>query len=230
MRKYGISNFKIEILEEVSDMNELDEKEKFYIKGFNSLVPNGYNLDAGGNKYKIITAETRLKISIAIKGKIRSPETKRKMGIAKIGNKNWIYGLGKRSHDSYLLGAKKAAEKNRGRKMSLETRKKMSIARSGKNHPFWGKCRSEETRKKISSGNADIEYIFINPAGEEIKIINLKRFCKERNLSSSGLFGLASGRISKYNSWIFKNKRVLPRVSQLDGKNRQELPQQIHTQ
>ncbi len=43
----GLSNFTCEILEEVSD-DEIDEREKYWINKENSLVPNGYNIDKGG--------------------------------------------------------------------------------------------------------------------------------------------------------------------------------------
>ncbi len=43
----GLNNFKCEILEEV-DVNKIDEREKYWIKRENTLVPNGYNIDLGG--------------------------------------------------------------------------------------------------------------------------------------------------------------------------------------
>lgn len=51
LAKYGISNFNFEVLEECS-RDELDEKEIFYIKQYNCLVPNGYNLQKGGNSHR----------------------------------------------------------------------------------------------------------------------------------------------------------------------------------
>ena len=45
--KYGSSNFEFVILE-ICDKSELDKKEEFYIKKYNSLK-NGYNLDNGGS-------------------------------------------------------------------------------------------------------------------------------------------------------------------------------------
>lgn len=47
IKKYGISNFTFEVVEECS-INQLDEKEKYYIKFFNSYGENGYNLTEGG--------------------------------------------------------------------------------------------------------------------------------------------------------------------------------------
>ncbi|GJQ43816.1 MAG: hypothetical protein JETCAE03_33140 [Ignavibacteriaceae bacterium] len=47
--KYGIENFKKEILEECETKEELCEREKFWIKKLNSKVPNGYNIADGGH-------------------------------------------------------------------------------------------------------------------------------------------------------------------------------------
>ena len=46
IKKYGIDNFKFEILEECS-VEELGGKEKYYIKKYNTYY-NGYNMTAGG--------------------------------------------------------------------------------------------------------------------------------------------------------------------------------------
>ena len=47
LREVGIDNFSFEIIGWFKDYNE---KEKYYIKYFNSLVPNGYNIMEGGEK------------------------------------------------------------------------------------------------------------------------------------------------------------------------------------
>lgn len=59
--KYGIENFNFEILEECSK-NELNDKERYYIQKYNTLAPNGYNLQKGGTPtryetYYIFTKE-----------------------------------------------------------------------------------------------------------------------------------------------------------------------------
>ena len=49
LRHYGFDNFDFEVLEECS-LNELNEKEMYYISQYNSLYPNGYNKTKGGNE------------------------------------------------------------------------------------------------------------------------------------------------------------------------------------
>lgn len=51
MRKYGLDNFIYEVLEECG-VEELDEKEKYWISQLNSIVPNGYNIMEGGQKIR----------------------------------------------------------------------------------------------------------------------------------------------------------------------------------
>lgn len=50
IRKYGINNFKLEVIDVADTVEELNEKEMYYIEKYNSLVSgNGYNIREGGN-------------------------------------------------------------------------------------------------------------------------------------------------------------------------------------
>ena len=49
IRKYGIKNFSFEILEECS-IEELNNKEEYWINYYNSFSEKGYNLNSGGNQ------------------------------------------------------------------------------------------------------------------------------------------------------------------------------------
>ena len=54
IREYGIDNFELEILEEVPNKSDLDEREQYWIEKNNSFVKNGngYNLTTGGQYRK----------------------------------------------------------------------------------------------------------------------------------------------------------------------------------
>lgn len=58
MKKYGVENFYIELIEDNISDQEINEKEIFYIKQYNSYIgfenSNGYNATLGGDgkKYK----------------------------------------------------------------------------------------------------------------------------------------------------------------------------------
>lgn len=68
-RKYGIENFWIESIEEGDfSKEELNEKEIYYIQKFNSVSPNGYNMQYGGNCSNV-SDETKEKMREIMKGR-----------------------------------------------------------------------------------------------------------------------------------------------------------------
>lgn len=48
IKEYGFENFVFSIIE-VCNIDELNDKEIFYIKEYNTLIPNGYNVSEGGH-------------------------------------------------------------------------------------------------------------------------------------------------------------------------------------
>jgi group I intron endonuclease len=50
IKKYGVDKFKIEIIKtlETTDQSEIDKTEVYFIKEYNALTPNGYNVLNGG--------------------------------------------------------------------------------------------------------------------------------------------------------------------------------------
>jgi group I intron endonuclease len=86
LKKYGLDNFIFEVIDSASNLEELNEKEIFWINFYNSVSPNGYNLTGGGQGKKLIsTKELRLRISEGLKNSekwnkiINSEEYKKKM-------------------------------------------------------------------------------------------------------------------------------------------------------
>ena len=79
IRKYGIESFDVSTIDHASSMDELNEKERFWIKYYNSLSPNGYNLEEGGRNGRK-SQSTRKKVSAANKGRFlgeKSPKSKK---------------------------------------------------------------------------------------------------------------------------------------------------------
>jgi len=139
INEYGKKNFKRKILEECDTSFNLILETK-YIKEYNTLVPNGYNISPTGGHQQ--------------GGKL-SEETKRKMSKKKIGKKRKPFS---EEHK------KRISESNKGKKFipfSKESIEKMSKSHKGKKH-------SEETKKKISEGNKGISKPHI-PFSDEAK-------------------------------------------------------------
>lgn len=120
--KYGFNEHVFEIIEQCS-LKELNDKEIYWIKNFNSTDKTiGLNIREGGN------------------GKIFSKETRELMRQNALGNTNM---LGK----THSIETKQLISESRsGIKLSKETKKKISESRKGYKH-------TEETKNKLSKAN-----------------------------------------------------------------------------
>jgi len=87
IRKYGIENITWEIIDYCGNEKELDEKERYYIKQYDSLK-NGYNETIGGDKGN--------------KGFIYSLELREKMAISQGGKPFNVYSLDGKLIDTYI--------------------------------------------------------------------------------------------------------------------------------
>lgn len=100
MNKYGINNFSFEIIEECK-YEDIDEREKYWIKELNAIEPYGYNICKGGSHLyaednpfygKHHTKETKRLISEKLSGrKIPEEEKEIRRQINK-GENNPFYG------------------------------------------------------------------------------------------------------------------------------------------
>lgn len=82
MAKYGEENFTFEIIEVVDTYDELKEREKYWIKFYDSMNrEKGYNLTEGGDGTfgRLHSEETKEKIRQKAIGRKASEETKKKM-------------------------------------------------------------------------------------------------------------------------------------------------------
>lgn len=148
IRKYGPENFNVRVLLKCNSMEELNHREGYLIRLFNTHISNnnGYNIRFGGSN-SFLSEDTKIKMSIAATGRIKSLEERAKLSIANSGKKLT------REHKEKLRIAstkriltseekKKISDSKRGKPRSKETKKKLSLANLGKKF-------NEETIKKL---------------------------------------------------------------------------------
>ena len=120
--KYGADSFEFNIVE-LCDINDLDDKECYYIERYNTFDKNyGYNLILGGGANRMISEETREKLRQANKRRKTFPDMS--------GANNPMFGK-QLSEET----KKKIRQSRIGQKSSTETRIKLSQSRTGEKNP-----------------------------------------------------------------------------------------------
>lgn len=184
VNKYGYDNFRFEILDslETSDRIEALTLENRYIVKYNSYK-NGYNQSEG------FEGSTLQKYS---------DERLEKMRVNMLGNTIWK-GRKHTEETKAMIGIG-----NKGKKVSLKTRKKLSESRKGKflgedNH-FYGKTHTEESKDKIRKKNGK-PIICI-----ETSIIydSINQCAKEMNIDRKGIERVLNGKYEQAKGYTFK--------------------------
>lgn len=135
MKSDGIDNFKFEIIEQVDNLL-LNEREKYWIKQYNSLAPNGYNLTVGGQGTPGFSRP-------------QSQEEKNKKG-------NSV----KKYYQNHPQAREKVSQRTKELWKDPEYREKVISSNKkfyqqhpdmfkGKNNPMYGKYHTEEALEKI---------------------------------------------------------------------------------
>lgn len=128
VKKYGVSNFKKEIIEKCVDLKHSNERERYWISILNSKNPEvGYNIADGGSSF-IMNDDIKDKIKKTLTGKY-------------VGDNSFRKGI---SHDEETK--QKISGSSKGRSKSKDTRKKMSISAKGRRL-------SDSTREKLSNSH-----------------------------------------------------------------------------
>lgn len=158
IKKYGIDAFNVEVIDTAETVDELNEKERYWIQYYGCEKPNGYNLCEGGGNTR---------------GYNHREASKAKMSIAKkkayIGDGNPFYG----KHHSEGSKAKMSASRKNMAHVSPE--KLVNIRES--HHKV--KVRNVDTGEVFSS---------IKEAAEKysIKETHITRVCKGRRNRTGG--------------------------------------------
>lgn len=166
IRKYGEENFIREVITECEEAeytkNVLENK---YILEYGTFAPDGYNLTLGGDGH------------LGFKHK---QSTKDKISEANKGNQNW---LGKIHTEE---SKQKMRESRIGLTASAETRKLMSVNRTG-------------------SGNGNsIIWEVTCPNGIILVVKDRKAFCEENGLNYKSLLQMIHQGRPSYKGYIFK--------------------------
>lgn len=191
IKKYTDDGFKRFIVE-YCEIKKLVEREKYYIKEWNTKSPFGYNLTEGGEGLSNPSYETREIMRKNRIGTHLSDETKELIRIHqpnRLGNNNPMF------------------EKHH----SLETIESISRSMSGQNNPFYNKHHSDNTRKIMRENH-------VNKSGEKSVLFGAhpsdetKKLMREHHPNTSGKnhprYGeKLSGKSSQYFGVYLSNKK-----------------------
>lgn len=158
--KYGVDNFEFEVLL-YCEIHELDRYEKELIGIYNTASPNGYNIELGGHENKVVSEETKKKLSEQRKGWY-------------VGEKNPFYGKKHNEESKRIM-----SETHKGKIISDEHKKIISeisklrkgilspsYGKKGEACPAYGRKLSDEAKRKISESRIGAK----NPNSKKVKI------------------------------------------------------------
>lgn len=139
--KYGVINHNFEIIEEC-EIDQLNNQERYWQDYYDVIGENGLNciLTATDSKHVKVSDETKLKMSLAQKGRKHSKETKLKMSTSQKGKK--------RSEESKI-------------KMSISS--KGCKGMKGKNNPLAIKIINIETKQTWDTMKDCAKYYNVDP-------------------------------------------------------------------
>ncbi len=177
--KYGIENFKFEVLVICFDEDRLIY-EKQYIKKYNTVAPNGYNISEGGCERGFTglhhSEEARRKISEAVKKRFENPEERKK------ARENYVKNNINEKRNQSEKWKKALAEGRLGRKTggktSDETKKKISegvkkVLQNGNKEQIYNKAFMTKVCRKINQLSLSGEYIkTFNSIAEAAREVN----------------------------------------------------------
>ena len=200
INKYGIDNFTFEIIDSANNLDELNDKEIYWINFYNSVFPNGYNVTGGGQGKKIH------------KDKIWGKNKDRILEFNKSASKKWII-INKDNNIIRMIGKEEYFEK-----LGMDTGDVSRMSKTlsqGKNRKryngyycFIDNRESDETILDIVSKLDDFynkEYKIYNRITQETKILKkdeVYSFCISENYDYSSFLRMVKGQFNSYKNWV----------------------------
>lgn len=120
IQKHGWDEFVVEVLEQVSTLEEANSREEVLIYEHHTISPHGYNLQSGG-EHRVLSEESKLKISKTLTGRTRPDDVRAKCSVSHTGK------VLSQEHKDKIK-----ATRLRGVPRSDETKAKISAAQKGK--------------------------------------------------------------------------------------------------
>ena len=117
IRKHGRDAFDFAVIDLAENLDQLQSKERFWIKTLKSLAPFGFNLESGGGAGKVVSEFTREKLRQAL---LKNPI--HKTGVKKSAAHCRAIGAAKRGSVPW----------NKGIPMTTERKEALSVQRKGK--------------------------------------------------------------------------------------------------
>lgn len=193
LKEYGYNNFSCEIIEWCYSYEEINEREKYWIKYYNAdLDDNFYNKAMGGSNTKY----SLRKENHPFYNKRHKPESIEKMKISKQGNNNPMFGKKHTQETKDKISKAQKGELNHmynkkgdksywyNKNRSEETKQKISKTRiekqicAGKNNPYYGKHHTEEDKQKMKEQQKDRIWITNGIKNKRIKINMFEEYSK----------------------------------------------------
>lgn len=145
LEKYGLEKFTKEYIDEASSQEELDKKERFWIKEMDSQNKEiGYNIADGGWNCLTMNDDIKAKISSTLKGKYVGENSFRK-GVPLTEEHKKALSVANKGKTLSDEHKEKLSKAHTGKKQSDETKRKLSESHTGK-------TLSEDHKKKIGEG------------------------------------------------------------------------------
>lgn len=205
IHKYGKENFSIKTLIVCKNEKELNEREKFCIRLFNSLKPNGYNISTGGENYRTPNRDNSF----------WTPEYRKLRGEKFSGVNNPSFGRVVSKSTKLKISASLKGRKPpiTGKKQTEESKRKMS-----------------ETKMKLrKEGKRTNGKHVINIITKEI-VISARIAAEKQGISSSGMTLKLNNKTKNDTPWRWlddKNPTILDLTPLTLGKVSFEIAEQI---
>jgi group I intron endonuclease len=169
LNKYGKDNFEWDVIDVAKNAEELNNKEIFWIKHFNSHIKNnkGYNMTNGGLG------------SVGYKHRIEDVEKMMIIQRKRVESEGYIHPfLGKNHTDETKKTLSKIAEKR---------------FENINNHPWLGRNHSEESKRKMSESQTGKMVGADNPRAEPVVQLSLEgEFIKKYDTLTDGAYSISN--------------------------------------